>query len=43
MAEGKRDLWLNVHSDLASATRIKTVTAFLGDLIASDPAFSAVR
>jgi DNA-binding transcriptional LysR family regulator len=43
VAEGKRDLWLSVHSDLASATRIKTVTAFLGDLIASDPAFSAVR
>jgi len=43
IAEGKRDLWLSVHSDLASATRIKMVTAFLGDLIASDPAFSAVK
>jgi DNA-binding transcriptional LysR family regulator len=38
--EGRRELWLSVHADLASAARIKTVTAFLGGLIASDPAFT---
>jgi DNA-binding transcriptional LysR family regulator len=39
--EGRRELWLSVHPDLANAPRIKTVTAFLSDLIASDPAFTS--
>jgi DNA-binding transcriptional LysR family regulator len=40
VAEGRRELWLSVHPDLAGAARIKTVTAFLGELIAADPAFA---
>jgi DNA-binding transcriptional LysR family regulator len=37
---GRRELWLTVHTDLADSPRIKAVTDTLQSLIAADPAFS---
>lgn len=40
LLEGRRELWLSVHNDMARVPRIRTVTKFLSELIATHHAFT---